>query len=239
MADTDLEALEVLEELRETNKKIQRLRAVLGVLLLIVVLVYGGRIYGLFTNFDQQGFTESLGQKAQTVLPTLTGQMGDLTQELIPIYSQEILKQADEELPALQQRVEREFGLLKTEIESIVTSRSDKLRKAVDGAIDTALSEHYPELAKDPALRNQVRERMLHEFEAAANKSLAARTKAPTVQLKRLVDATSLLGEEAAAANAGRRRPAELRVVLSLLGLISRELTRQKDILSAEVGDAP
>ena len=237
MSDIDLEALEVLEEVRTTNKKIQRLRAALGIVLLIIVLVYGGRIYGLFTGFDQQRFTESLGQSAQQVLPTLSGQMGDLTQELIPLYSQEILNQADDELPALQQRVEKEFGLLKNEVESIVANRSEKLRRAVDGAIDTALTTNYPELGKDPALRNQVRERMLSEFESAANKSLAARTQAPTLQLKRLVDATSLLGEEAAAANAGRRRPAELRVVLSLLGLISRELTRQKTLLAAEIGD--
>jgi hypothetical protein len=237
MSQLDLEALEVLEEVRTTNKKIQRLRATLGTLLLIVILIYGGRIYGLFTGFDQQRFTESLGTSAQTVLPGLSGQMGDLTQELIPLYSDEILKQADDELPALQQRVEKEFALLKGEVESIVSARSEKLRVAVDGAIDTALTENYPELAKDPALRNQVRERMLSEFEAAANKSLSARTQAPTTQLKRLVEATSLLGEEAAAANAGRRRPAELRVVLSLLGLISRELTRQKTLLAAEIGE--
>ena len=101
------------------------------------------------------------------------------------------------------------------------------MRVAVDGAIDTALTENYPELAKDPALRNGVRERMLGEFEAAANKSLSARTQAQP-QLKRLVEATSLLGRRLRQ-NAGRRRPAELRVVLSLLGLISRELTRPKN----------
>lgn len=237
MNQTDLEALEVLEELRATRVKVGRLRTVLGLGLLIVVLVYGGRIYGLFSGFDQERFTTALGEQAQTVLPGMSSNMAELTQELIPIYSEEVIKQADDEMPALEQRVEKEFALLSDELDSLVQARKDKLRKAVDGAIDTALSTHYPELGKDQALKTQVRERMLAEFEAAANKSIGERTHQPTVQLKRLVDATSHLGKKAMAANDGRRRPAELRVVLALLGLISRELTRQKQVLAEEMGD--
>jgi hypothetical protein len=129
----------------------------------------------------------------------------------------------------------KEYETLLKDVDLMTSTRGHKLTLQITKGIEAALSSQYPVFATDMALRDQARDAILMAFEGAAQDALNARVKRPGAELKRLITATSAVAVQANQAKPTKKHPPEMRMVLSLLGLVSRELANQRARLIKEV----
>jgi hypothetical protein len=107
----------------------------------------------------------------------------------------------------------------------------------VEASIDRSLKAHYPELAKNDAVRVRVRQQLLEEFEVAARESLQQRMRAPSKELQRLMAVTAKLNDQAKADLKKHKVEPEHKMVVSLLGVLSRQLAVERaSLLKARSG---
>ena len=226
--------IKILEALKQSRAATTRWRGIVGVGVVLVILLYGYCFYGLVDGFDSERFAERFAERGSQVAPTLLAQTGEAADRLVPVYSDEAAKQADRGLVALHQAIMKEYDVLLKEVDLMTSSRTAKLSKQVQQGIDAALVSNYPVFAKDAALRQQAKDAIIGSFEGAAQDALDARVKRPSNELKRLITATSTLASQANAQKADKARAPELRMVIAMLGLVSRELANERARLVKE-----
>jgi hypothetical protein len=226
--------VKILEALKESRSATRHWRMAIGLSSVGVILVYGFCFYSLVADFDDAQFAERFAQRASTVAPALLAQTGEAADRLIPVYSDEAAKQADQGLVKLHLALMKEYQLLLKDVDVMTSSRSSKLSNQIHGGIDAALSSNYPVFAKDAALRRLAVDAVLSAFEGAAQDALDARAQRPSNELKRLIMATANLAEQATENRNKKARAPELRMVIAMLGLVSRELANERARLVVE-----
>ena len=226
--------IKILNALKESRSASARWRAIIALAIVVVIGIYGWCFYSLVDNFDSERFAERFGERGARVAPALLAQTGEAMDRLIPVYSDEVAKQADAGLIMLHKKLMKEYEVLLKDVDLMTSMRSDKLSKLVHARIDSALSTNYPVFAKDAQLRAQTKDAILAAFEGAAQDALDARVKRPSHELKRLIQATSTMAKKATEAKPKEARAPELRMVIAMLGLVSRELANERARLVEE-----
>ena len=224
----------ILKALKESRSASTRWRVIVGLSIVVVFGLYGWCFYGLADGFDSETFAERFAERGSQAAPGLVSQTGEAMDRLIPIYSDEVAKQADAGLVLMHKKLMKEYDVLLKDVDLMTSTRSDKLKKLIHGRIDSALSSNYPVFAKDEKLRRQAKDAILGAFEDAAQDALDARVKRPSNELKRLIEASSRLANQATKNRSKEVKAPELRMVIAMLGLVSRELANQRARLVEE-----
>ena len=224
----------ILKALKASRTASSRWRLFVGVSIVAIFGLYGWFFYGLAEGFDSETFAERFAERGARAAPSLVTQTGEAMDRLIPIYSDEVAKQADAGLILMHKKLMKEYEVLIKDVDLMTSTRSDKLKKLIHGRIDSALTSNYPVFAKDEKLRAQAKDAILSAFEDAAQDALDARVERPSNELKRLIEASSRLAVQATTNRAKEAKAPELRMVIAMLGLVSRELANQRARLVEE-----
>jgi len=226
--------LKVLNALKASRTASTRWRLVIGVGIIAVFGMYGWCFYGLADGFDSETFAERFAERGSQAAPGLVAQTGEAMDRLIPIYGDEVARQADAGLIRMHKKLIKEYEVLLKDVDLMTSTRSDMLKRLIHGRIDSALTSNYPVFANDEKLRAQAKDAILTAFEGAAQDALDARVKRPSNELKRLIEASSRLAVQATDNRAKEVKAPELRMVIAMLGLVSRELANQRARLVEE-----
>ena len=224
----------VLKALKASRTASARWRLIIALSVVAVFGVYGWCFYSLVTGFDSEKFAARFAERGSQAAPGLVAQTGEAMDRLIPIYSDEVAKQADAGLLAMHKKLLKEYEVLLKDVDLMTSQRSTKLKNLIHGRIDSALSTNYPVFAQNAELRGQTKDAILSAFEGAAQDALDARVKRPSNELKRLIEASSQLATQATKERSKQADAPELRMVIAMLGLVSRELANQRARLVEE-----
>jgi hypothetical protein len=224
----EIEALGVFEAIVATRAVIARRRSIVGGLTLLVLGLYGMLFYSLFTNFDGDLFSTAVAEGIGRRVPAIGRQFTESSSTLLPAYSETLADQAEPRMLSLNNRLEKEMGLLVGAVSEIGEKRSTHTLAVAAERIDSALSAEYPELAQDDAARQRLSKGILAAFEAGGGAVITRHANAPGRELERLINATVVTAVAANKVSNPLNSPAELRMVISMLGVVSRELVAQK-----------
>jgi len=225
----------IVAALKQNRIAANRWRTGLALVLLAVVAFYGMRFYNIVGDFDSQTFAERFADKASAMAPTLTANTGEAIDRLLPVYGDEVAKQADQGLIAMHVALSKEIDTLLKDVDLMVDQRATKLNAQVLSGIDAAIASNYPKLAADKERSGQARDAILAGFEGAAKDALDARVKRPSNELKRLIAATAELAKQASEGKEKQANTPELRMVIAMLGMVSRELANGRARLIEEM----
>ena len=132
--------LKVLNALKASRAASTRWRLAVGVVIIAVFGLYGWCFYGLADGFDSETFAERFAERGSQAAPGLLSQTGEAMDRLVPIYSDEVARQADAGLILLHKRLIKEYEVLLKDVDLMTSSRSHKLKKLIHGRIDRALT---------------------------------------------------------------------------------------------------
>lgn len=229
------DAVGLLTRVRALRRKQTQVRTAGTLVLLLIFGTYGSCIYGLFSNFDQKRFTDTLAARADDTLGSLGKEFEAAAAHLLPVYSQAVNAKLEPGMRQLQERTSKELATLAEHLQTGVTARAERLQTGITSHVDRRLQERYPQLPKEARLR--IRETMLADFERAALKRIQQRVEQPAKELTGLLETTISLSAQAKRQAKGQKYEPQERVLFSLLGVISRELIDQRALLQKELAN--
>jgi hypothetical protein len=224
----EVEALSLLTAIQSTRALMGKRRGIAGGLTVLVLGLYSMLFYTLFADFNGDAFNSALAEGLGRRAPAIGRQFSESSSGLIPAYSEALAQQAEPRMLSLSNRLSKEVDLLIRAVQEVGNKRSAHTLAVAAERIDSALAAAHPELAKDEPRRKALGKQILAAFEQGAGKVIADHAAAPSRELERLIAETAVT---AVAANKSRKplgNAPELRMVVSMLGVVARELVAQK-----------
>jgi hypothetical protein len=161
-----------LEAARAASRAAQRIAILIGTAMATLV---GGFLLINYFNFRAEFTPEkvkaSIAQELRDVSPAALREFGQLGQELLPVYTEELKRQFQAAWPSIKDKVDNEVTLLAEH----ATTRIDRRMTDAEGrVIDTSqalMQKHYPELA-DPKVQETVTRRVHEVCDGSLQKAL-------------------------------------------------------------------
>ena len=167
----------VLKALKASRTASARWRLIIALSVVAVFGVYGWCFYSLVTGFDSEKFAARFAERGSQATPGLVAQTGEAMDRLIPIYSDEVAKQADAGLLRMHKKLLKYEVLLK-DVDLMTSQRSTKPK--LDPWAHRQRAQHQLSgiRSKQRELRGQTKDAILSAFENAQD-ALDAPSSAP------------------------------------------------------------
>ncbi len=177
-------AADGVEQIRLSRRETSRLRVLFTILVVSVVALFGWRIYGVFTSFDDAKFMASLDrQTVRKVWPMASSELDAVRTRVTPLLVEMFGRKMEGAAPKVLGAVEAEADRLRTSFdkkpEKILTEVLGKTRKEHHAV----LAKAFPEIAKSSPERlealtervqNRLRQWSILQFTGALEQAVAS-----------------------------------------------------------------
>ena len=151
-----------VEQIRLSRRETTRLRVLFTLLIIAVVSLFGARIYGVFTSFDDDRFMSSLDrQTMRKVWPMAAGEFDEVQGRVTPVLVEMFAKKVESAGPKVLNAVEKEADRLRGAFEKKPELILASVLAKSHGEHRAVLAQAFPEIAKsDPAKIDALTERV-------------------------------------------------------------------------------
>jgi|GEM_PF-3232937 len=149
MSETARPLAELMEEARRTRKTANLVRTLVPVGLVLLFLIFVAIIYGRIRSFDGETFTDQMGERAARLLPRVSDTLVEVGAEVLPVYSAELEKQLDGALERIGAVLDRELGLLQSNLSKHLEASLAEFAAGAAAAHRDLVVQEFPQFASD------------------------------------------------------------------------------------------